>query len=152
MTPSDSRTPRSHDPAETRPRVLLVDDDIRERGLLAELLQDEGLDIVGEAGDGEAGVALAETLAPDVVLMDLRMPVMNGFEATRRIKVALPNTQVIILTAYEGRLPERSAEDVGAYAYLVKGCSPGLVRDVIFQACKLKIGLQANDMPRSHLR
>ncbi|MGH2556165.1 MAG: response regulator, partial [Actinomycetota bacterium] len=79
---------------------------------------------------------------PDVVLMDLRMPAMGGIEATRLIKEALPTTQVIILTVYEGPLPERSAEEVGAYAYLVKGCSPALIRDVIIQARNYKSGLE----------
>ena len=129
-------------PRGLRPGVLLVDDDDRERGLLGELLEGEDVAIVGEGSDGLEGVELARALAPDVVLMDLRMPRLGGFEATRIIKKELPSTQVIILTAYEGPLPERSAEEVGAYAYLVKGCSVELVRDMIVQAWHYKAGIE----------
>jgi len=123
------------------PRVLIVEDAAAERALLRELLEAEGVSVVAEAGDGAEGVVGALQFQPDVVLMDLRMPGMGGIEATRLIKASLPTTQVIILTVYEGPLPERSAEEVGAYAYLVKGCSPQLVRDVIFQARNYKTGL-----------
>ena len=123
------------------PRVLIVEDAAAERALLRELLEAEGVSVVAEAGDGAEGVVGALQFQPEVVLMDLRMPGMGGIEATRLIKASLPTTQVIILTVYEGPLPERSAEEVGAYAYLVKGCSPQLVRDVIFQARNYKTGL-----------
>jgi DNA-binding NarL/FixJ family response regulator len=123
------------------PRVLLLEDDTNERAILRELLEAEGIDVVAEASDGVEGVSLAEELRPDVVLSDLRMPVMGGMEATRLIKEALPYTQVIILTVYEGPLPTRSAEDVGAYAYLVKGCSVAFIRDVIMGAWNFKRGL-----------
>ena len=126
-----------------RPGLLLVDDDANERRLLRELLEAEGLAVVGEASDGLEGVELTRALDPDVVLMDLRMPRLGGFEATRIIKDGHPFTQVIILTAYEGPLPERSAEEVGAYAYLVKGCSIEFIRDVILQAWHYKAGLEA---------
>jgi DNA-binding NarL/FixJ family response regulator len=125
-----------------RPGVLLVDDDARERGLLRELLESDELAIVGEGSDGLEGANLARALTPDVVLMDLRMPRLGGFEATRIIKKELPFTQVIILTAYEGPLPERSAEEVGAYAYLVKGCSVEFIREVILQAWHYKAGIE----------
>jgi DNA-binding NarL/FixJ family response regulator len=97
---------------------------------------------VGRGSDGSEGVELARALEPDVVLMDLRMPRLGGFEATRIIKDELPSTQVIILTAYEGPLPERSAEEVGAYAYLVKGCSVDFIRDMIVQAWRYRAGLE----------
>jgi CheY-like chemotaxis protein len=125
-----------------RPGVLLVDDDAAERELLAELLSTEGVSVVGRGSDGSEGVELARALEPDVVLMDLRMPRLGGFEATRIIKDELPSTQVIILTAYEGPLPERSAEEVGAYAYLVKGCSVDFIRDMIVQAWRYRAGLE----------
>jgi NarL family two-component system response regulator LiaR len=127
-------------PGAPGPRVLLVDDSAEVRQGLRELLEDEGIEVVGEAADGAAGVSRAVALAPDVVLMDLRMPVMDGIEATRAIKRALPFTQVLILTAYDEW--RHSARAVGAYAYLVKGTGPALVRDVVVQAWKLKVGLE----------
>jgi CheY-like chemotaxis protein len=122
------------------PRVLLVDDSAELREALREALEDEGIEVVGEAGDGAAGVAQAKALLPDVVLMDLRMPVMGGVAATEAIKQALPVTQVLILTAYEEW--DSSARAAGAYAYLVKGSRPGLVRDVILQAWSYKAALE----------
>lgn len=124
------------------PTVLIVEDAESERAVMRDLLEAEGIVVVAEAGDGAEAVDRAIQNRPDVVLMDLRMPAMGGIEATRLIKEALPTTQVIILTVYEGPLPERSAEEVGAYAYLVKGCSPALIRDVIVQARNYKAGLE----------
>jgi CheY-like chemotaxis protein len=115
------------------PRVLLVDDDLQNLAVLREALQAEGLVVIGDATDGASGVDFAGILRPDVVLMDLRMPGMDGFEATRLIRAQNPDTQIIILTAYEELLTD-SAESVGAFAYLVKGCSVDLMRDVITQA------------------
>ncbi len=123
------------------PRVLLVDDSAELRQALRRALEDEGIEVVGEAADGAAGVAQAKALEPDVVLMDLRMPVMDGVAATSAIKQALPVTQVLILTAYEEW--GSSARAAGAYAYLVKGTGPELLRDVVLQAWKLKVGLEA---------
>jgi DNA-binding NarL/FixJ family response regulator len=128
-------------PASWGPRVLLVEDDTVNRRLLRELLSAEGVLVVGEAGDGQQGAELALSLKPDVVLMDLRMPVVAGMGATRLIKQALPTTQVVILTTYEGPLLTRSTRVAGAYAYLVKGCSPQVIRDTVFQAWRYKLGL-----------
>jgi CheY-like chemotaxis protein len=135
--------------AAARPRVLLVEDNERERDTMAELLRDEGLDVVGTAADGLEGVAMAEALRPDVVLTDLRMPGMDGIEATRMIKAALPSTQVVILTAYADSYLTQSAEQVGCYAYLVKGASPGFVRDVVVQAWRLAAGLAERERERA---
>jgi CheY-like chemotaxis protein len=128
------------------PRVLLVEDDQGNRRRIRDLLQSEGVDVVGEASNGAAGVQLAGEARPDVVLMDLRMPVMGGLEATRVIKDRSPLTQVIVLTSYDGPLPAKSAEQAGAYAYLVKGCSGQLMREVIFQAWKYKLGLESEQL------
>jgi NarL family two-component system response regulator LiaR len=131
------------------PEVLLVDDNAEDRGTLARLLEDEGIEIVGEAGDGAEGVAMARSLEPDVVLMDLRMPLMDGFQATREIRKAQPLVQVLILTVYDDPSLDRSAAEAGAYAYLVKGCSVDLIRDILFQAAKFKRGLEAPMTPMS---
>jgi two-component system, response regulator PdtaR len=120
----------------------LAEDDELDRRLLKELLEAEGMAVVGEAGDGNGAVELASALEPDIVLMDIRMPGMNGLEAARILNRSLPFTQVIILTAYDGPLPVRNAQDAGVYAYLVKGCSIGLMRDVIEQAWHYNAGIK----------
>jgi DNA-binding NarL/FixJ family response regulator len=127
-----------------RPRVLLVEDDRSLREALRDMLVDEGVEVVGEAGDGGEGVDLAIRLHPDVVLMDLRMPVMCGLEATKRIKESLPSTQVVILTAYEDPALKDGAREVDVYAYLVKGCPPSLVSDVTRMASRMHDGLNGN--------
>jgi DNA-binding NarL/FixJ family response regulator len=116
------------------PTVLLVDDDQPARRLLAQALTEEGITVVGEADTCEAGVGMAEILNPDVVLMDLRLPDGSGIEGTRQIKQRVPYTQVLLLTAYGGELPSRSAHAVGAFAYLVKGCPISLICDMVTSA------------------
>jgi CheY-like chemotaxis protein len=116
------------------PRVLLVDDDLETSALLRSLLEGEGIEVLGSASDGRQVVESAARLRPDVVLMDLRMPGMDGFEATSLLKARFPWIQVIFLTFYDELLPDRSPQEVGAFAYLVKGCSVKLMRDVIHQA------------------
>jgi CheY-like chemotaxis protein len=123
---------------ERHPTVLLVDDDAANLAVLQEALESEGITVVGGAVDGASGVEMAGRLAPDVVLMDLRMPGMDGFEATQAIRANRSWIQVVILTAYEDLLT-RSAEEVGAFAYLVKGCSSELMRDVIHQAWRRSV-------------
>jgi DNA-binding NarL/FixJ family response regulator len=80
--------------------------------------------VVGEAADGLQAVARARELAPDVVVLDLRLPGLNGIQATRAIKRELPGTQVVIFTAYDDPGLARGAAQAGAFAYLVKGCPP----------------------------
>lgn len=124
------------------PTVLLVEDHVRERRLLRELLEDRGIPVVGEAGNGQEGVELARRLEPDVVLMDLRMPVMNGMDATRQVVSYVPRSQVLILTMYDDPALDRSAIELGAYAYLVKGCSTEFLVQVIMQAARYKASLE----------
>lgn len=119
--------------ARRHPSVLVVDDDADNLTALREALEAEGIAVVGTASGGEESVARAADLRPDVVLMDLRMPHMDGFAATAAIHAAYPWIQVVILTAYEELLTD-SAESVGAFAYLVKGCATDLMREVIVQA------------------
>lgn len=102
-------------------RVLIVEDsDEYRRYLRRILLQQEDLILEGEAADGEAGILLAQQLRPDVILMDIHLPGMDGFHATRRIKEHVARTAVIILSDDEAY--RDSAADCGADAFLSK-CS-----------------------------
>jgi len=129
------------DAAESPPRVLLVEDNEDDRRLVRELLETEGIEVVGEAPDGALGVTLAVELEPDVVLMDLRLPGMSGLEATRQIKAILPLTQVITLTASEQLLAWDAAK-AGVYAYLDKHRAPAMLTEVVLQARRLKVRLE----------
>jgi two-component system, response regulator PdtaR len=107
-----------------RRRVLIAEDEALIRLDLAEMLVEEGYDVVGEAGDGETAVALATELRPDLVIMDIKMPVMDGIEAARRIAEARI-APVVILTAFSQRDLVERARDAGAMAYLVKPFNKG---------------------------
>jgi DNA-binding NarL/FixJ family response regulator len=106
-------------------RVLLVDDHQLVRAGLASLLDAAGdMRVVGQAGDGAAAVAAARTLEPDVVLMDLSMPILDGVEATRQILAALPAVQVLVLTSFSDRTRVDQALSAGAIGYLLKDSEP----------------------------
>ena len=118
----------------SRPRLLVADDHPLLRAALVDLLVQAGFEVVGEAADGADAVALAKELEPDVVLMDLRMPVLGGLDATRLIKDACPDIQVVLLTAFESPALQQQAEEAGCFAYLVKGCPPGDLRLAMHEA------------------
>lgn len=102
-------------------RVLLAEDHavVRE-GTRQMLERDEDITVVGEAADGFEVVAMAASLSPDVILLDLSMPLMNGIEATRRIRAAEPATHVLILSAYDDEDYVVAAIEAGAAGYLLK--------------------------------
>lgn len=110
----------------TRLRVLLAEDHavVRE-GTRQILEQDPDLEVVGEAANGADVVALAGQLSPDVVLLDLSLPVMNGVEATRRIRAAAGSPQVLILSAYDDEDYVVAAIEAGASGYLLKTAHAG---------------------------
>jgi len=102
-----------------RRRVLIAEDEALIRLDLAEMLVEEGYDVVGEAADGETAVRLAEELKPDLVILDIKMPIMDGLAAAERIaggRIA----PVVILTAFSQRDLVERARAAGAMAYLVK--------------------------------
>ncbi|HEX4428478.1 MAG TPA: response regulator [Frankiaceae bacterium] len=109
-SPSSAPAPR---------RVLLAEDEALIRLDLKEMLQEEGYDVVGEAGDGETAVKLAEQLRPDLIILDVKMPGMDGITAAERI-AANRIAPVVILTAFSQRDLVERARDAGAMAYLVK--------------------------------
>ncbi len=105
----------------TRLRVLLADDhEITREGLLALLRDEHSVEVVGEAANGREAVALAEELEPDVVVMDVSMPLMGGDEATRRIKAQRPQTRVIALSMYDEPGMMEQMHRAGAESYVVK--------------------------------
>jgi DNA-binding NarL/FixJ family response regulator len=109
----------------TATRVLVVDDDPLVRSALALMLGGESdIEVVGEAGDGAVGIQLAGSLAPDVVLMDIRMPRLNGLEATRRLRDRDEPPRVIVLTTFDADDHVFEALAAGADGFLLKDTPP----------------------------
>jgi len=100
-------------------RVVVAEDEALIRLDLVEMLREEGYDVVGQAGDGEEAVRLAEELRPDLVMLDVKMPVLDGISAAERIATARI-APVVMLTAFSQRELVERARDAGAMAYLVK--------------------------------
>jgi DNA-binding NarL/FixJ family response regulator len=113
-------------------KVLIVDDHpVVLEGLHTMLSTDRNIEIVGEAGDGAEAVRMVEDKEPNVVLMDIRMPGMDGVQATRRIKQQSPETVVIVLTMYDTEAYVVDAVRAGASGYLLKDAPRELVLDTI---------------------
>lgn len=115
------------DAAATPHRVLIAEDEALIRLDLAEMLREEGYEIVGEAGDGQEAVDLAESLRPDLVIMDVKMPRRDGIDAASEI-ASKRIAPIVILTAFSQRELVEKARDAGAMAYLVK---PFSITDLI---------------------
>jgi NarL family two-component system response regulator LiaR len=115
-------------------RVLVADDHaIVRKGICALLSTEEGIEVVGEAADGERAIEQVEQLRPDVVLMDLVMPGVDGLAATRRISADWPETRILVLTSFAGVDKIMPAIKAGALGYLLKDSDPEVLVDSIRQ-------------------
>ena len=113
-------------------KVLLVDDHVLFRkGVAGVLAGERDIEVVGEAGNGEEALAKAQELAPDVILMDISMPVCDGLEATRRITAEAPNAKIIILTVIEEDDSVFEAIKSGAQGYLAKTIEPRALLEAV---------------------
>ncbi|WP_288480773.1 response regulator transcription factor [uncultured Deinococcus sp.] len=123
-------------------RVLLVDDHaVVRQGLRLFLGLDEHIEVVGEASNGEEALAEAGRLHPDVVVMDLMMPVMDGIAATRQLRRAYPDTEVIALTSTLEEHKVNGAIEAGAISYMLKDASSDTLADAIHAAARGEVRL-----------
>ena len=107
-------------------RILLADDhNVMRRGLRLLLENQRGFEVVGEASDGRQAAELAETLKPDVAVLDIAMPNLSGIEAAKRISAALPNTSIVILSMHSDESYVLRALKAGAKGYLLKDSAEG---------------------------
>jgi two-component system response regulator NreC len=118
-------------------RILIADDHgVLRAGLRALLNAEPGLVVVGEAADGQAALRLAGEMHPDVVVMDISMPGVDGIEVTRQLKKDLPNVRVLILTVHEDESLLRAAIRAGAAGYIVKRAVESELISAIHAACR----------------
>lgn len=123
-------------------RLLIADDQrLFSEALMTVLAEDERVDVVGIADNGAEAVELAEALQPDVILMDLNMPVMDGLEATRRIRQAGNDVQILILTGTEAPVGSDDAAAAGASGFLRKEQGVDELRHVFFGVASLAAAL-----------
>lgn len=123
-------------------KLLIVDDHaVVRQGLRGFLELTEGLDVVGEGSNGLEAVSLAQELQPDVILMDLIMPEMDGIEATRRIKLANPDSKILILSSFGDENNVLPAIQAGALGYILKDIDPEELVDAIRKTAQGKTQL-----------
>jgi DNA-binding NarL/FixJ family response regulator len=129
--------------AKDRIRILIVDDQTMFRqGMRVLLSSQSDFEVIGEAADGEEALAKAASLHPDVVLMDLRMPVLDGSAATRRLHSAQPNCRVIVLTTFEEDAEVFDSLRAGAIGYLLKDAPTDKLYEAIHAAARGESFLQ----------
>ena len=137
--PGSASEPSAGHPAEAAPpgfRVLVVDDTSSIRTEIRLLLEDAGLAVVGEGSHGAEGVMLARELRPDVVVMDVRMPILDGIAATSYITRELPDTRVIVFSAFDDEELAEAARAAGAAGFLTKGASPADIAAAVQDAAR----------------
>ena len=122
---------------EERITVLLADDNRLFRKGLRKLLEaDSDIEVVGEAVNGRQAVAMTRKLRPAVVIMDISMPILNGLDATRQIRQAIPDAKVLILSAHGDDAYVESAKELGAAGYLIKLTCADLLSEAIREVCR----------------
>ena len=135
--------------AATPIRIVVVDDSPLYRGTICNMLEKEtNLQVVAEAGDGRHAIQAVEKHRPDVVLMDITMPILDGIEATRSITSNFPDTKVIIFTMYTDPTYSNRAAQAGACHFLSKGCHKADILDAILKCSSAPLKVVGNT---SHL-
>ncbi|MGH3104404.1 MAG: response regulator [Gaiellaceae bacterium] len=131
-------------PSSAALRVLIADDSrMFAEALMTSLARDERLEIVGLAHDGVEAVSLAQELSPDVVLMDLEMPLKDGFDATREIRQLSPSTLVIVLTRSDSPEDAHRAREAGAAGFVTKDHTTHELVDSMFEIASLALAFGA---------
>ena len=123
-----------------RVRVLVVDDHHMLQEALVGMLELSGFEVVGAVADGADATSIAAELTPDVVLMDLSLPVMNGLDAARLLREVAPDTAIVMFSAFDSPELKRRAFAAGAVAYLSKGCSNERLRATLEAAVTVASG------------
>lgn len=132
-------------------RILLADDDIEAMVALAELLEAEGFTVVACAADGDEAVDLAMVTRPDVALLDVRMPIMDGVQSAAAIRRRLPNTVVVLITAYEDERAHELTRNADVFCILLKDASPDLLVHVVRRAAAHGTGARGAGAPTTAL-
>lgn len=126
-------------------RILIADDhELVRQGLVALLSVKPGVEVIGQAKDGVEAVAMANSLRPDIILMDLLMPRKNGIEATREIKTENPDARILIITSFAEDENVYQAIKAGALGYLLKDSSPQELMQAIHNVCNGRMSLHPN--------
>lgn len=133
--------------------VLLAEDHMIVREGLRHLLEAESdIEVVGEAANGRLAVAMAQKLRPDVIIMDIAMPLLNGLEATRQIRQAMPDAKILILSAHSDDAYVEKVTDLGATGYLIKQTSAHFLAEAIREVQKGKTFFSPTVAKRFHKR
>jgi CheY-like chemotaxis protein len=135
------------------PRVLIADDAVAMRAALRGLLEDHGLPVIGEAADGLQAITMAAQLQPDVVVMDVRMPGLDGLQATIRITGAHPHIRVVVYSVFDSDDTRHAARRAGAAAFVAKHGPPDHVPAAVlatWQAASSSTPVPPTAPPRDH--